>query len=103
MRRECDVSTYELRMADPGQAESFQPGQFSMLYVPGIGEAAISISGKTKDGLLQHTVRTVGRSPLRWNAVGSGFRWAFAVPLGRLGRLTDCAGRHRVHRPIVRM
>ena len=42
-----DVSTYELALEDPTVAESFgfRPGQFNMLYVPGVGEAAISISG----------------------------------------------------------
>ena len=39
----------------------FLPGQFNMLYVPGVGEAAISISSDSeqKDSI-QHTVRIVG-------------------------------------------
>ena len=41
---------------------SFQPGQFSMLAVPGVGEVAISSSGDPaiQDGTLTHTVRAVG-------------------------------------------
>jgi NAD(P)H-flavin reductase len=56
------VKTYDLEFVDEQLAAEFQftPGQFNMLYVPGIGEAAISISGKTEAGLLRHTVRNVG-------------------------------------------
>ena len=39
----------------------FEPGQFSMLWVFGVGEMAISISGDAADsGSLIHTVRSVG-------------------------------------------
>lgn len=46
--------------APPGYG-GFQAGQFNMLYVPGAGESAISISGDPGDpGILTHTVRAVG-------------------------------------------
>jgi NAD(P)H-flavin reductase len=71
-------------MKNPDPPGSFQPGQFNMLYVPGIGEAAISISGETKDGLLQHTVRTVGSvtGALERGGVGLslGVRGPFGTP-----------------------
>ncbi len=58
------VSTYWLRFVDPEvQARyRFSPGQFNMLYVPGYGEAAISMSSDpdAPDHLLGHTVRHVG-------------------------------------------
>lgn len=39
----------------------FQPGQFNMLSVPGIGEVPISISGDPADGTtVLHTIRDVG-------------------------------------------
>lgn len=64
MVQECtDVFTYDLHFDDPVTAEAFdfQPGQFNMLYVPGIGESAISIAGWAKDGRgLRHTIRSVG-------------------------------------------
>lgn len=42
-------------------APTFRPGQFNMLYVFGIGEAAISISGDpAAPGQFVHTVRAVG-------------------------------------------
>ena len=41
------VATYHLALTDPAAASGyrFQPGQFNMLYLPGAGEAAISLSG----------------------------------------------------------
>jgi NAD(P)H-flavin reductase len=45
--------------APPGA--HFLPGQFNMLYVFGVGEAAISLCGDTADtATLQHTIRAVG-------------------------------------------
>ena len=58
-----DVATFGLRFIDPEvqKAYRFKPGQFNMLYLPGYGEAAISISSDTADGaLIAHTVRFVG-------------------------------------------
>jgi NAD(P)H-flavin reductase len=57
VRREShDVVTLSLAPPSPF---GFQPGQFSMLYLAGIGEIPISISG-TADGLVLHTIRDVG-------------------------------------------
>jgi NAD(P)H-flavin reductase len=49
-------------VVEPPRAEwSFRPGQFNMLYVFGVGEAAISLSGDASDtGTLVHTIRAVG-------------------------------------------
>jgi len=40
----------------------FRPGQFTMLYRPGVGEVAISVSGdpSAEDGSLTQTIRDVG-------------------------------------------
>lgn len=44
-----------------GEGFTFLPGQFNMLYVPGIGESAISISSDpTKKGSIAHTIHRVG-------------------------------------------
>lgn len=54
--------TLELADADDAGYYKFQPGQFNMLTVPGVGEAAISIvSDPEKPGLLEHTIRKLGR------------------------------------------
>ena len=58
-----EVSTYWLRFTDPAlqSAYTFEPGQFNMVYVPGYGEAAISISSDPNDKTrIGHTVRFVG-------------------------------------------
>lgn len=57
------VATYALAFDDPetAAAYSFQPGQFNMLYLPGIGEAAISISSDPAErDVLLHTIREAG-------------------------------------------
>jgi NAD(P)H-flavin reductase len=56
-----DTHTLELTPNDGGEAPEWQPGQFMMLYVFGVGEIPVSISGDpTRRGALTHTVRAVG-------------------------------------------
>ena len=55
--------TFTLFLAPPAEAPrfSFRPGQFNMLYVFGVGEVPISISGSPeRPKTLIHTVRSVG-------------------------------------------
>lgn len=55
--------SYSLRLEPVGAALApFEPGQFTMLYRPGVGEIAISVSGdpSTRDGSLTQTIRDVG-------------------------------------------
>jgi len=57
------VATYWLQFLDPAvrQGYAFLPGQFNMLYMPGYGEAAISISSNPENReLVGHAVRHVG-------------------------------------------
>jgi NAD(P)H-flavin reductase len=57
------IATFWLRLKDPAlqKAYTFQPGQFNMLYVPGVGEAAISISSDAKNrDSIGHTIRFAG-------------------------------------------
>ena len=58
------MTTFQLRFTDPEiqNRYRFEPGQFNMLYVPGYGEAAISMSSdlETANGLLVHTIRHIG-------------------------------------------
>lgn len=47
--------------AEDGRAMAFAPGQFTMLYLFGVGEVPISISGNPHEPeTLTHTVRSVG-------------------------------------------
>jgi len=83
MKEARDTFTLTLEPSD-GTLARFRPGQFSMLWVFGVGEAPISISGDpSDDGHLVYTVRSVGqvtqavvnRSPgewLAWDGAGYG-------------------------------
>lgn len=56
-----DTFTFELRRTDTSTVTPFKPGQFNMLYVYGVGEVAISISGDPAEpDTLVHTTRAVG-------------------------------------------
>ncbi len=58
-----DTATYSLAFTDPAVAERYRflPGQFNMLYLPGIGEVAISISSDpAQPKVLLHTIREAG-------------------------------------------
>jgi len=57
-----DTYTLTLEPAGGNGTFCFEPGQFNMLYAPGVGEAAISMSGPA--GAVRqvvHTIRAVGR------------------------------------------
>lgn len=59
----ADVATYHLQFAprNSSQLEVYRPGQFNMLYLPGVGESAISVSGYDADRKVWlHTVRQAG-------------------------------------------
>jgi NAD(P)H-flavin reductase len=56
-----DTFTLKLQPANGSQGFPFAPGQFNMLYVFGVGEVPISISGDpSKPKALVHTTRAVG-------------------------------------------
>jgi NAD(P)H-flavin reductase len=57
------IATYWLRFLDPAVRDgySFRPGQFNMLYLPGYGESAISISSDCENReTIGHTIRYTG-------------------------------------------
>lgn len=79
------VATYDLAFDDPaiGQRFRFLPGQFNMLYVPGIGEAAISISSDADTKLpLRHTIRAVGGVTRAIAQGGAGMSLGLRGPFG---------------------
>ena len=56
-----DTVTLELEPPSEEQLLDFRPGQFNMLYLFGVGESAISMSGDAaKAGTITHTIRAVG-------------------------------------------
>jgi NAD(P)H-flavin reductase len=57
------IATYWLRFLEPAlrKGYTFQPGQFNMLYLPGYGESAISISSDPDNReVIGHTIRYTG-------------------------------------------
>lgn len=57
------VSTFSMVFADPEECAAFrfQPGQFNMIYLPGVGEVAISLSSDPGEpGTMGHTIRSAG-------------------------------------------
>ena len=56
-----DTITLDFEAADGGPPLGFNPGQFTMVYVYGVGEVPLSISGDPdRPEVLTHTVRAVG-------------------------------------------
>jgi NAD(P)H-flavin reductase len=79
------VFTVDLEFKDPDLRRNFDyaPGQFNMLYVPGVGESAISIAGTTATGLIQHTIRSVGNVTKAIELQGVGMSLGLRGPYGR--------------------
>lgn len=86
-RQESDsVFTLRLRFTDPRVHEryQFQPGQFNMLYLHGVGEVPISIVSDPEDEqLYDHAVRAVGRVTRGLSALKAGDRIGVRGPFGR--------------------
>ncbi len=90
------VATYRLRPIDPSSAQAyhFRPGQFNMLYVPGCGEVAISLSGDPgQSGELLHTIRVVGRVTEAIAVLGVGGTFGLRGPYGSGWPVEECLGR----------
>lgn len=59
-RRRETHDTWTLELEPPEGYPEFAPAQFNMLYVMGVGEVPISVSGDPARGQLAHTIRSVG-------------------------------------------
>jgi NAD(P)H-flavin reductase len=90
-----DIVTIDVR---PEQEPiAFLPGQFDMVYVYGVGEAAISISSDpATPGLLSHTIRAVGWVTKALNDLQPGTTIGIRGPYGRPWPLDEAAGRDLV-------
>jgi NAD(P)H-flavin reductase len=78
--------TLRLRLTDSVlQAEyQFEPGQFNMLYLYGVGEVPISIVSDPKDELIiDHTIRAVGRVTNGLSRLQAGDKLGLRGPFGR--------------------
>jgi NAD(P)H-flavin reductase len=79
------ISTYWLRFQDQEQQQRFRfkAGQFNMLYLPGYGESAISISSDPEaEGQLGHTIRFVGNVTRAFSRLRPGALVGVRGPFG---------------------
>lgn len=90
------IFTLRLRFTDPARhaAFRFEPGQFNMLYLYGVGEVAISIvSDPDDEHLFNHTIRVVGRVTRGLAQLKTGDRLGVRGPYGRGWPLTQAQNR----------
>lgn len=95
MRRELsDTFTVDLAPADGSSKKMFLPGQFNMLYVFGVGEVPISISGDPNSDLplLIHTVRSVGPVTAAMANLSRGDSLGVRGPFGSVWPVADVEG-----------
>lgn len=79
-----DTFTLELTAVEGGGAFSFLPGQFNMLYLFGVGEVPISISGDPEQtGVMVHTTRAVGTVTKAMKQLKRGEMVGLRGPYGR--------------------
>ena len=92
-RREMEgVVTLVLEWS-PQEWGGFQPGQFNMLYAPGVGEVPISISSDPAEpDRLAHTIRSVGQVSHALTRLRPGDWLGVRGPLGNGWPLHEAAG-----------
>jgi NAD(P)H-flavin reductase len=72
----------------------FGPGQFNMLYAPGVGEVAISVSGDPEAPRhLVHTIRDVGKVSRALTRLGRGACLGVRGPFGTAWPVDAAVGR----------
>ena len=93
-RRELsDTFTLELLPADGSPEARFAPGQFNMLYVFGVGEVPLSISGDPANPLpLIHTIRAVGPVTEAMEKLRSGDMVGIRGPFGTAWPVVEAEG-----------
>lgn len=91
-----NMFTLRLRLVD-AEIQSryrFEPGQFNMLYLYGVGEIPISIvSDPRDDTILDHTIRAVGRVTRGFAELRAGDRIGVRGPYGRGWPMRDAEQR----------
>lgn len=95
IRETFDTFTLELDVsAFPGGRFPFHPGQFNMLYMFGVGEAAVAISGDPLDPTrLIHTIRSTGTVTSEMRRLTRGGVIGVRGPFGNGWPLEEVRGR----------
>ncbi|GAA2208057.1 FAD/NAD(P)-binding protein [Nonomuraea monospora] len=87
----ADTVTLTLEPVD-GACPPFLPGQFTMLYAPGVGEIPVSISGHARSGGYVQTIRAVGAVSRALCRVRRGGVVGVRGPFGTHWELPDAHG-----------
>ena len=90
------VTTYTLKLRDASDpaACAARPGQFNMLYLPGVGESAISVSGDCRRAdRFVHTVRAAGRVTITLSQLEVGDEIGLRGPFGSCWPIDGWRGR----------
>ncbi len=90
-----DTFTLKIEADDESRSlPGFEPGQFSMLYVYGVGELPISISGDPEErGTLVYTIRSVGNATHALVTSKEGQRIGMRGPFGTSWPMRETRGR----------
>ena len=89
-----DTFTLQIDLGALGETFRFLPGQFNMLYVFGLGEAAISISSDASaQGTLAHTIHRVGTVTTALAQVKRGDMIGLRGPFGTSWPITAARGK----------
>lgn len=90
----ADTITLDLAAADGGPPIEFLPGQFTMMYIFGVGEVPLSICGDPNNPrTLTHTVRAVGAVTNAICALQAGDVVGIRGPYGTAWPVADAVGR----------
>jgi NAD(P)H-flavin reductase len=90
------VATFSLAFGDQERQSRYQvkPGQFNMIYVPGVGEVPISVSHLPEEGPgIGHTIRFTGRVTDVIGKLGPGAVVGLRGPYGRGWPVEQARGR----------
>jgi len=91
VRETSDTLTFQLAPARP---HAFQPGQFNMLYLRGVGELPISISGDpARPEQLVHTIRAVGGVSITMQGLRKGDWLGVRGPYGNAWPVEEARGK----------
>jgi NAD(P)H-flavin reductase len=98
VRREvADGEVFTWTLEPPsGRAATARPGQFNMLYLFGVGEAAISVSAIEDDGAVVHTIRAVGSVTRAMQGLRAGDVVGVRGPFGTAWPVAEAEGRDLV-------
>jgi sulfhydrogenase subunit gamma (sulfur reductase) len=88
-----DIKTFRLDLE--GENSSHLPGQFAELFVPGVGEAPISItSSPTQKGILEFSIKRTGLVTSAIHRLNPNDRLGIRGPYGNTFPLSDLTGQN---------